>query len=247
MGERHREWHAQLASTQDRAILLAREGAPSRTVVVAARQTGGRGRLDHGWSSPEGGVYASWVGEDLADAGLLVPLALGAGLQDRFERRWGIRCALKWPNDLLWSGSSGPPRKLAGLLVERVAIGASHRMVVGVGVNVRARSESFPPELRDTIVQLAELVRPTPTLEEVESAVLDRVEEVMSDLASPHGRTRWWMHGREVLYGRGRPIRIDGVPVGRLLDLEPSGALRVSTPDGERAFVVGEIAFEDTP
>jgi hypothetical protein len=55
------------------------------------------------------------------------------------------------------------------------------------------------------------------------------------------------MHGREVLFGRGRPIRIDGVRVGQLLDLAPSGALRVSTPDGEREFVTGEISFEDAP
>ena len=48
-----------LDSTSDRAKELAMKGADHGTVVVAVTQTGGRGRKDHSFFSPEGGLYMS--------------------------------------------------------------------------------------------------------------------------------------------------------------------------------------------
>ena len=56
-----REYYDELPSTQQRAIVLARAGAPEGTHVVAGRQRRGRGRLDHTWSSPDGGLYLSTI------------------------------------------------------------------------------------------------------------------------------------------------------------------------------------------
>ena len=53
------EFHDTLPSTNDRAKALAREGAAEGSLVVAAQQADGRGRLGRKWSSPVGGLYLS--------------------------------------------------------------------------------------------------------------------------------------------------------------------------------------------
>ncbi|MHB9002892.1 MAG: biotin--[acetyl-CoA-carboxylase] ligase [Coriobacteriia bacterium] len=128
------------ASTNDDAKALARSGAPEGTVVVAARQTSGRGRLGRAWVSPTGGVYLSVVlRPDLPPSALgPLPLALGVGVARGLE---AIRCPvmLKWPNDV-WTGVPGEPGagKLAGLLLEMQAESDTTEWVVaGIGINVR--------------------------------------------------------------------------------------------------------------
>ncbi len=140
-------------STNDDAKVLARAGAPAGTVVLAARQYAGRGRLGRTWESADGGLYLSVVLRpevgvvDLAPVPLVVSVGVVRGLE-----RFGVDARLKWPNDVwLASGEEahgtarGSPRdagrgpgKLAGILVEISA--ESDRvdwLVAGVGVNVR--------------------------------------------------------------------------------------------------------------
>ena len=57
-----RRWLAETASTNDVAREWALAGAPDGALVVAARQTRGRGRRERTWDSPAGtGLYASFV------------------------------------------------------------------------------------------------------------------------------------------------------------------------------------------
>jgi BirA family biotin operon repressor/biotin-[acetyl-CoA-carboxylase] ligase len=103
-------------STQDVARAL-----PVGTVVVAERQTAGRGRLGRRWEAPPGSaLLASWV----MPVHELAPLAAGVAA----ARACGDAVRLKWPNDLLLDG-----RKLGGILIERTA----DRCIVGTGVNLR--------------------------------------------------------------------------------------------------------------
>lgn len=127
-------------STNEDARGLARAGAAEGTVVVAARQTGGRGRLGRTWVSPEGGAYVSVVlrpcvaPAELGALALVVGLGIARGLEPL-----GVRPRLKWPNDLLMGGG-----KLAGVLLEMAAEGDRVEWVVaGFGVNVR-RSPDAP-------------------------------------------------------------------------------------------------------
>jgi BirA family biotin operon repressor/biotin-[acetyl-CoA-carboxylase] ligase len=137
-------------STNDLAMSLAsKDGVSSGTVLVADRQTRGKGRLNRKWESPAGrNVYLSMVlRPELAprDATILTVLAAVAGA--RAVRRVGnIPVTIKWPNDLVLSD-----RKLGGILSEmrtdpdRITVA-----VIGVGINVNMESADFPEELRGT-------------------------------------------------------------------------------------------------
>lgn len=129
---------ADTRSTNDDARALAREGAPEGTVVLAARQSAGRGRLGRSWESPAGGVYLSVVIRPNTPLGEISSLALAVALGVAFGlEELGVAPNLKWPNDVLLDG-----RKLAGVLLEMSA--DSDRVdwvVAGIGLNVRRPEE----------------------------------------------------------------------------------------------------------
>lgn len=145
-----REWRVRLdvpevialehtGSTLDVAHRLAASGAAPGTVVVAERQTAGRGRAGKHWSSAsDHGVWVTVI-ERPADAGAVDVLSIRVGLAvaaalDEFAEE-PVR--LKWPNDMYVREG-----KLAGTLVEARWRGERLDWVaIGLGVNVTAPAD----------------------------------------------------------------------------------------------------------
>ncbi|MGZ5352748.1 MAG: biotin--[acetyl-CoA-carboxylase] ligase [Actinomycetota bacterium] len=130
-------------STQVTAARLAADGAPEYTLVAAAHQTQGRGRLGRSWFDDPGRALMFSVvlrpGLPPARGGLLSLLA-GVALVLACDRVAGGRAACKWPNDVLVDG-----RKAAGIIAESlVAEGRLEHVVLGVGVNLGAPPASMP-------------------------------------------------------------------------------------------------------
>jgi BirA family biotin operon repressor/biotin-[acetyl-CoA-carboxylase] ligase len=139
-------WFAEIGSSNDEAARLGRAGAPAGSVVVAERQTAGRGRRGSSWhlGAGDGLAFSLLLRPDFGRA-LWPRLALAAGLAVcRVAERAGVAGALKWPNDVLVG-----TRKLAGILVE----GTPDFVVVGVGINVNGLH--FPDGLHATSLELA--------------------------------------------------------------------------------------------
>jgi BirA family biotin operon repressor/biotin-[acetyl-CoA-carboxylase] ligase len=135
-------------STNADAAEQAREGCPEGFTVVADEQSSGRGRLDRVWESPSGaGLAMSVVLRPTAPSATWgwVPLLAGVAVVDALGRQ-GMAAGLKWPNDVVVDGpahdGSDGPRKLGGLLVERVA--EADALVVGIGINTDLRSVELP-------------------------------------------------------------------------------------------------------
>ena len=128
--------HDSVSSTLDVAHEAAAAGAPAGTLVLADRQTAGRGRAGRRWSSgPGAGIWLTLVERPRDGAALgALPLRLGMAAAAALDPFAGAPVQLKWPNDLQVSG-----RKLAGILVEaRWRDGAPDWIAVGMGINVRA-------------------------------------------------------------------------------------------------------------
>jgi BirA family transcriptional regulator, biotin operon repressor / biotin---[acetyl-CoA-carboxylase] ligase len=144
-------WYPEVGSTNDIAGTLADRGADEGLVVIADRQTAGRGRLGRSWASPPGaGIYASAVLRPSPAAAALLTIAAGVAVAEGIAAATGLSPHVKWPNDVQLHG-----RKLAGILAE----GAVNHVILGVGINVQ--SASYPPDVapRATSIE-AELGRP---------------------------------------------------------------------------------------
>jgi BirA family transcriptional regulator, biotin operon repressor / biotin---[acetyl-CoA-carboxylase] ligase len=149
-------------STNADAVDQVGEGAPEGFTVVADEQTLGRGRLDRTWVSPYGaGLAMSVVLRPVVPEATWgwIPLVAGLAVVDALADQ-GLSAALKWPNDVVVDGDardgSPGPRKLGGLLVERV--GAA--LVVGIGVNVDLAAVELPvPRATSTRLEGADVRR----------------------------------------------------------------------------------------
>ena len=205
-----------VSSTQ-RAARDLLEGGRARVgdIVVADQQTDGRGRFGRVWTSPPGGLYATFI----------VPsdrlLALRAGLAAaRALEALGAAVRLKWPNDLVVG-----ERKLGGILIEANADVAR----VGIGINLTTSPLGDATSLldlgvradRDTLVRAihSELVA-----QESEAGILDSY------------RARSATLGRSVCVDAGAGRTLDGRAVG----IDALGRLLVETRDGVDAVSSGD-------
>jgi BirA family biotin operon repressor/biotin-[acetyl-CoA-carboxylase] ligase len=235
------EGGAETGSTNDDARVLARAGAEEGTVVLAARQSAGRGRLGRTWVSPEGGAYVSAVlrpavaPAEVASLSLAVALGAVLGLE-----RLGVEPRLKWPNDVLFGGG-----KLAGVLLEMAA--ESDRVdwvVAGIGLNVRRPASGAPDGaayLSDALggVRMAEAV----------AVVLDGIAETYG---------RWRTDGfsvlrseyeaRSALLGLEACVRdIEGAVLaeGTVLGVDEFGRLLVSASGKTVEVSAGEVTLRE--
>ncbi len=138
-------------STNNEAKKRAEAGAGHGTLVVAERQTAGRGRRGHGWESPGGsGIWMSLILKPSFSPARASMLTLAAALavSDGIFRETGLRTGIKWPNDLVAGG-----KKLCGILTEMsTEPDYINHVVVGIGIN--ANITAFPEELRDKATSL---------------------------------------------------------------------------------------------
>ena len=147
----------------------ARAGAPIGRVIVADRQSGGRGRMDRAFSSAEGGLYMSLLLplDNPSYAGLVTTfaaVAVARAVESLFELEVGI----KWVNDLLVDG-----KKICGILAEGVPTEYGYRVVLGIGVNLQ---NSLPKELSDIAATLFELSGKKMTPSSLVDAILSEFE-----------------------------------------------------------------------
>ncbi len=237
-----REYYEEIPSTQDRAIALARDGAAEGTRVVARVQSAGRGRLDHGWSSPPGGLYLSVVLASPPDPPTLLPLALGARLAEELGHRFGRALRVKWPNDVLaLEDPPHAPRKLAGILIDRVPSPLlGWAAVAGIGVNVAPEPDAFPPELRREVARLSTATAPVRP-GEVEELVVAAALAAARDLRAPERLGELHALLARLLYGVGRRATVDGQTVGRIVGLTEDGALEVEEGGRRMAIRTGDL------
>lgn len=113
------------------------------TVVVARRQTAGRGRQGRRWLDCDGLNLSAVVPGHRAsfDQGFSVWLGLQTVLTLRED--FSIDARLKWPNDVVVGG-----RKLGGILLEKAGIGSDEVIVAGLGLNIGARADQLPADLQ---------------------------------------------------------------------------------------------------
>jgi BirA family biotin operon repressor/biotin-[acetyl-CoA-carboxylase] ligase len=221
--------HRLTDSTNERARDLAIAGAPHGTLVTADEQTAGRGRQGRSWvASPGRALLMSLILRDLREEHALLPLSAAVAVSEACEQAVSVECRIKWPNDVWIEG-----RKVAGILVEgRPQEGWA---ILGIGLNVGTAAEEFPDELRDIATSLRAAAGDSPPVEEVRAELLERLDAWTSRVA---GEVIDAWRERDAL--RGRRVRwADGE--GEATGIADTGALLVTTTDGEVALDAGEV------
>jgi len=217
-------------------------------LLVAEVQTSGRGRQGRVWHATAGQSLMfslalplnppEWSGLSLA-----VGVALAEAL-DPLAANAAPRIGLKWPNDLWLLESPGRGRKLAGILIETVAVGERRMAVIGVGLNVLPQPQA--QELSSGYGYLQELQPGTdaPTaLKRVAAPLVHALKTFEREGLAPFlaGYRR-----RDLLVGQPVSTTFPGVAEGVAEGIDEHGALRVRA-DGMHALVSGEVSVRPAP
>jgi BirA family biotin operon repressor/biotin-[acetyl-CoA-carboxylase] ligase len=229
-------WYSEVGSTNDIAGTFAEKGADEGLVVLADRQTAGRGRLGRSWASPSGaGIYVSVVLRPTPAVARLVTIAAGVAVTEGIASATGLSTHVKWPNDVHVSG-----RKLAGILAE----GAVNHVVVGIGINVQPAA--YPPDVASRATSIeAELSRPVdraPVLAECLAALASRYRELHEN--RPAGIVEAWRMRAAPMLGRRVEWESAGERhTGLAENIDDDGALIVKVGDGTLRIRSGEVRW----
>ena len=224
----------EIDSTNTELMRRARAGRAEPVLLVAERQTAGRGRMGRSWES--GGAIpaltfslglplnpANWSGLSLA-VGLSVAVSLHPELR------------LKWPNDI-WLGE----RKLAGILIETASIGDRRYAVIGVGVNIAPHVDYGLRTPAAGLQQLLPQVDAPQALECISEAL---ARSILRFEAQGFAPLQTAFHALDLLYGR-ELLCSDGV-TGIARGVDASGALLVHTGVGVKKITSAEVSVRPT-
>jgi BirA family biotin operon repressor/biotin-[acetyl-CoA-carboxylase] ligase len=233
-------------STSTDVARAARAGEPEGLAVIADSQRHGRGRFGRHWASPASvNLYCSvLLRPALAPAEVpLLTLAAGVAVAEAVDAFACTPSAIKWPNDVLLNH-----RKVAGILTEmEVDARGGVFVVVGIGVNLNARAEDFPPEVRAVATSIALTTGGRVDRERFAARLIDaldaRYESLLRDGLS--AILAAWCE-RDALRGRRVQVRagdrtLEGVAAG----LAAGGRLRLETASGVEEIVAGEVSVID--
>ncbi|UCH80129.1 MAG: biotin--[acetyl-CoA-carboxylase] ligase [Nitrospiraceae bacterium] len=164
-------------STSSYLASMDNDKAVHGAVVAADRQTAGRGRMQNTWYSPPGtNLYFSVLlqPEIVPQKAPLLALVTAAALMKVFKQKYpGLHPEVKWPNDILVQG-----RKLAGILCEmQTEEDKVSRVIIGIGINVNGKSESYPFELRERAISLRDATGATSSRQVLIASILTEFEK----------------------------------------------------------------------
>lgn len=231
-------------TTNNRARELALEGAPEGTLVVAEKQTAGRGRRGKVWESPLGtGIWMSLVLRPQiapAEASVLT-LLCGLATAEAIEAETGLSAGIKWPNDILING-----KKAVGILTEMdCEMSEVHFVIPGIGINVN--TASFPPEIAEIATSLYLECGKTVSRRRLVHKVLERLEEHYETFLQTGSFAAMLEDYRKHCITLGKEVHVLGREpfFAEALDITPEGELLVRRADNGKEEVVfsGEVSI----
>ncbi len=234
---------------------------PAPGLLLAERQTAGRGRAGRGWVAPAGtsltGTFV--LRPDLPSSAMgWLPLLAGLGVVTALRATAGVRASLKWPNDIVVDNLAGHVegwgtwRKLGGILTEVVPLpDGAPAVLVGLGINVTQRPDELPVP---SATSLALAGARHADRESVLVAVVSALSRVADRFAASGGDAVAAGLAAEVVAAcvtLGRMVHVD-LPGGTRLDgvaqrLDEAGALVVRGTDGERTVLAGDVLLVRSP
>ncbi len=232
-------------STQSQALKMANESKNNGTIVIAEKQTGGRGRSGRKWVSPKGGIWFSIILHPKFDISntTLFPIASSLALSNAIEKVCRISTELKWPNDLTIKG-----KKLAGMLVD--ASFESNRienLILGVGINFEVDTKEIEKTLRKTpnyygVSSLNEQKNKCKPIELIQSFLseLEQVYEELNNNKTNKIILEWTKKSSTI----GKKIEIDtndGKVTGEAIKIDNDGGLLIKDKERTHKVIAGDV------
>lgn len=229
----------ELPSTNSYLKQKAMEGEAEGVVVVAERQSEGKGRMGRTWYSPPGlGLYCSILlrPEFKVDKAALISIAAGIAVGRTIKKVCGIAAQLKWPNDVLING-----KKVSGILSESTSTNKNIKfVVVGIGLNTEHKFKDFPPDIRETTTSLAIVTGRRHDKQELLNNILFEFAHLYGYLYYPDNIERLLNEWQSYCCHIGREVILTAAHsklIGTFGGLAPDGSAIVKDASGDKIAV----------
>lgn len=208
-------------------------------LVVADRQTMGRGRLGRSFESPaQSGIYMSLLlpVED-SDSLLLITSAAAVAVCRAVKSVCNIDSLIKWVNDIFVNG-----KKVCGILAEAVSCcDGKLNVVLGIGINVATDKSRFTDNVRNVAGALYDKLPDNVTRNSLAASVVNEFMDIFVHITDRQYLNDYrqfsMVIGKNIRYRAG-----DEWYTGKAVDIDDNGGLVVVTADGTVTLNTGEIS-----
>ena len=237
----------EIDSTQNYALQISNNTNENGTIIVAEKQTHGKGRLNRKWYSPEGGIWLSVIIHpefQISDA-TIIPLAASLALCESIKKVHKIKTDVKWPNDITIDG-----KKVAGMLIDTSIQGNKvENLVLGIGINFAVNIQQIEKRLKKSpnFYGVTSLFpeKNSPSKIELLVQFLLELEKVINSLIKGKNAQiiRDWskhtnMFGKTISVNTG-----NGKISGIAKKIDSDGALIIKTGTKNRRIFVGDVTL----
>jgi len=232
-------------STQNQALKMADDPANNGTVIIASKQTGGKGRAGRKWVSPKGGIWLSIILQPKFDISIttLFPIASALALSNALEKTLKISPELKWPNDLTIKG-----KKIAGMLVDAsLESNRIENIVLGVGINFDIDVKQIEKILKGSpnfygVTSLCEQKIKVKPIQLVQTffVELEKICDLLNTKQTKKIISEWTKRSSTI----GKKVELDtrdGKIKGKAIKIDDDGALLVSDNNKIIRIIAGDI------
>jgi BirA family biotin operon repressor/biotin-[acetyl-CoA-carboxylase] ligase len=232
-------------STQKQAMKMSSDEASNGTIIIAEKQTSGKGRLGRKWISPKGGIWFSIILHPKFDISVitLFPIASALALSNAIEKTLNIKSEVKWPNDITIKG-----KKVAGMLVDAsLESNKIENLVLGVGINFDVDVKQIEKILRGTpnFYGVASLSEQNKTIKPIllVQSFLTELEQMydLLNMGDTKKIIRDWTKKSSTI---GQNIELhteNGKIKGKAIRIDDDGALVISENNKSRRVTSGDI------
>ncbi len=237
-----------LESTNTLLFERAKQGEQDKTVIVARRQTGGRGRRGKSFFSPKGtGLYMSLLVRkalSLDSLNYLTP-AVAVAVANAIERVSGKNCGIKWVNDIFIDD-----KKVAGILTETKCDFENSMLdfaVIGIGINLTAPVGGFPQEIKNTAAAVFDECDEAVRLALLQEVILQLEEILLEEILNDFSPEAFMGEYKQRSILNGRQIEVvtqEGIMPATAICIDDEARLIIKTDGGERALTSGEVSVK---
>ena len=246
MGKRS-YYFEEIDSTQNFALQIASNKKEHGTIVIAQKQTHGKGRLNRKWISSKGGMWFSIIlhPKFSIEESTLLPIAASLALSNTIQKILKIKTNVKWPNDITVNG-----KKVAGMLID--VSSQSNQIesaVIGIGLNYKIKPIEVTKKLTkspnfygvETLLNETQTGNPIQLMKEFIYQFEEIVEQMTSGMTSKI--ISEWTRNSETIHKKVTINTANGKISGVAIKINNDGSLRIKTKHKTERVFVGDILY----
>ena len=214
------------------------EGIDEGTLIIAEKQSAGKGRLGREWFSPAGGIWLSIILYPQLSPSYIsrITLMTAVAVVKAIKICTQIKSQIKWPNDILIN-----EKKVCGILTEMSAeLDIINWVVVGIGINVNIDHREFPEDIQKNTISLKETSGKEISRVKLAQTFLQEFEkyyEILKGREFSSILKEWKLYSHTL----GKKIKVDmgeKIITGEAMDINESGALILKKEDSELVEII---------